>query len=169
MKLIGLAQSRLDGDVECRVGSATTTIDDHEVIVELCAELGGWFAELRDRVHGPDQWTKAAQISTSLVGIPAETWHLKPAHSGVAFHAHLTLSQIESANQPAPLTDEDRPAHIVLTKYLPQALAVGGAVRSLCGQVFSPTETGEQTHTRQVCPLCTVVVAIVTSMTESTA
>lgn len=169
MALIATALTRLEGDVECRLGSAQAALENHEVHVEICTEAGANFAELLIVVDGPDRLAMARLIALCLVGIPPEVWHVLPSSSGVAFHAELTVEQISAADQPAWQTAPNRPSHIVLSRMLPQALVIGTAMRALCGLVFSPTETGDATRSRDVCPMCTVVFAISTTLRGPTA
>ena len=138
MALISTALARVDGDVECRVGGASAELDNHEVRVEICTEVGGNSAELLIVVEGPDQLGMARSIALCLVGIPPEVWHVLPGSFGFGFHAELTLEQIYAADQPAWQTAPDRPSHIVLSRMLSPALVIGTAMRALCGLVFRP-------------------------------
>jgi hypothetical protein len=162
--LLAEALGAMIGEDECQIGRAETELQDHRLGVEICAEVGGFFAELMIAVSGLQPQLMAQAIQQALVGIPPEIWQLVPDQLELTFHARLTLAQIALADQPAWQDDPNRPAHIVLERHLPQALVAGSATLALCGFVFSPTETGEGTRSREVCPLCAALYLVVTPL-----
>jgi len=122
-------------------------------------------------------------MATRLRAVPPTSWHIAPSAGVVRIHAQVETSRLSTvfdlqgsindaanhrprgANGPGD-DHRDRPAHIVRETELVQSLVDGLVVRSMCGYVFVPTETGERARDRPVCATCALVVKLATTVVE---
>lgn len=165
--LIASALAAQVGDPELREGMAVGEIRGRTLTVEVFTEIGGWAGEIRLTAEGDEQEDFLGDLVQCLSGIPAETWLRQPTDVGCVLHARLELEQLMSYAEGRPLSDDSRPAHIVLEHRLIEALLGPAAIRSLCGTVFVPSESGEQARQRQVCVRCLQVYEMVRTVQES--
>ncbi len=129
----------------------------------------------QDSPFDPEAVAMATRIMACFPGLPPTSWQVAPRHDHLCIHAQVEVGSV-SALLVQGVGDADhleggqsvdqRPSHIVRETELVQSLVDGHVVRSMCGQVFVPTETGHKARRRSVCSRCVLVMSLARRVVE---
>lgn len=170
-----------------RIGSSDGVHDGWHITLQLLAESNSAVGELivtirpvaRHDAGAPpinvDSVAQATEIMARFRSVPPTSWHIAPSAQVLRIHCQVQVDDPAallwlSVPGDPPVADADsdgqRHAHIVRETELVESLVDGRVVRSMCGHVFVPTETGERTRARPVCTRCALVVAVAKAIVD---